>query len=72
MATGGIPRGAVEDPPRRERWLCLVDIVKHMWRTEEIPQDMVWTALVLIPKGATNTRGIGLLETLWKVVEALI
>ena len=33
---------------------------------------MVWMVLVLIPKGATNTRGIGLLETLWKVVEALI
>ena len=28
--------------------------------------------MVLIPKGITNTRGIGLLETLWKVVEALI
>ena len=28
--------------------------------------------LVLIPKGGTNTRGIGLLGTLWKVVEALI
>ena len=28
--------------------------------------------LVLIPKGTTDTRGTGLLETLWKVVEALI
>ena len=28
--------------------------------------------LVLILEGATNTRGIGLQETLWKVVEALI
>ena len=31
-----------------------------------------WTVLVLIPKGTTNTRGISLLETLCKVVEALI
>ena len=33
---------------------------------------MGWTVLVIITKGNTNTRGIGLLETLWKVVEALI
>ena len=38
----------------------------------EIPQDLGWTVLVLIPKGTTNIRGIGLLENLWKVVEALI
>ena len=31
-----------------------------------------WTILVLIFMGTTNTRGIGLLDTLWKVVEALI
>ena len=33
---------------------------------------MVWNVLVLIPKGTTYTWGIGLMETLWKVVEALI
>ena len=33
---------------------------------------MGWTVLVLIPKGTTETRFVGLLETLWKVVEALI
>ena len=33
---------------------------------------MGWKILVLIPKETTNTRGISLLETLWKVVGALI
>ena len=33
---------------------------------------MGWTILVLITKGTTNTKDINLLETLWKVVEALI
>ena len=28
--------------------------------------------MVLIPKGTTYTWGIGILDTLWKVVEALI
>ena len=52
--------------------MCLVDIVQHMWHTREIPQELGWTVLVLIPTGITYKRGIGLLETLWKVVEALI
>ena len=38
----------------------------------DITQDLVCTVLVLIPKGTMNTRGIGLLDTLWKVIEALI
>ena len=43
-----------------------------MWRTRDIPQELGWTFLVLIPRGTTDTWGIGFLETLWKVVEALI
>ena len=43
-----------------------------MWLTGDIPQDLGWTILFLIQKGSTNTIGIGLVETLYKVVEALI
>ena len=50
----------------------LVDLVHHMWRTGDITQELGWKILVLIPKGNTDTRFIGLLETLWKAVEALI
>ena len=52
--------------------MCLVDIVQRMWRMGEVPQEFGWTVLVLVRKGTTDTRGIGLLENLWKVVEALI
>ena len=52
--------------------MCLVDIVQHMWQTGEIPQDLGWIALVFIHKGTMYTWDIGILETLWKVVEALI
>ena len=52
--------------------MCLVDIVHHMWCTGEILQEMGWMVLILIPKGTTDTRGIVLLDTLWKVVELLI
>ena len=52
--------------------MCLVDIVQHMWRTGEILQELGWTVLVLIPKWTIDTRGIGLLETLCKMVETLM
>ena len=48
--------------------MCLVDIVQHMWQTSEITQELEWTVLVLIPKDTTDTWGVGLLETLCKVV----
>ena len=34
--------------------------------------DLGWKIPIQITKGEINTRGIGLLETLWKVVEAII
>ena len=43
-----------------------------MWQHGEIPTDLVWKILVFIPKGNTDTRGICILETLWKVLEAII
>ena len=43
-----------------------------MWNNRDIPTDIVCKILVLIPKGNTDTRGIGLLELLWKVVEVII
>ena len=49
-----------------------MDIVQYMWQTGDIPQDLGLTVLVLIPKVTTDTKGIGLLETLWKVVEVPI
>ena len=52
--------------------MCLLDIVQHMPSIGEIPQDLGWKVLVLIPKGTANTRDIGLLDILCKVVKALI
>ena len=68
----GVPWVELKDPPWMKRWMCLVDISQHMWRTGDIPQDLGCKVLHLIPKGTTNTWSIGLLDTLWKLVEALI
>ena len=52
--------------------MFLVDLIYHMWRTGEISQELGWTILVLISKLTINRRGIVLLESLFKVMEALI
>jgi hypothetical protein len=62
-----------EQEPSRDRWDKLVHIVLHIWNTGKLPTELTWTILVLIPKGdGTQTRGIGLTETLWEIVEAII
>jgi hypothetical protein len=41
-------------------------------RSGDFPTEMLWSVLVLIPKGSGGFRGIGLLEVAWKVVSAII
>ena len=34
--------------------------------------ELGWTVLFIIPKGSTDTREIGILEVMWKMVEGVI
>ena len=43
-----------------------------MLKHGEVPGELGWTIQVLILKENMDTWGIGLLESLWKVVEAII
>ena len=72
MAPQFLSRRGSENSSKPGRLMQIVDIVQYMWSTGEISRELGWTILVLIPKLNTDTRGIGLLETLWKVVEAII
>ena len=47
-------------------------LVQHMWESTTFLTELIWTILVLPPKGHVETWGIGLLEVLWKIVEAII
>ena len=58
---------------RGDTWRMLVQLVQNIWETGEIPRQMLWTIMVLIPKGNSGDfRGIGLLEVIWKVLEKMI
>ena len=43
-----------------------------MFREGKLSEDATWQTVVLIPKGKTDYRGIGLVEVMWKVVAAIL
>ena len=48
-------------------------LVQHVWEMGDIPQQMRWVVVVLLPKGNSgNFRGIGLLDPAWKVLEKIL
>ncbi len=49
-------------------WCLLVGLIQVIWTQGEIPQQLTWVIVVLLPKGGWDYHGIGLLEPLWKVV----
>ena len=42
------------------------------FRDRDLAEEVTWQAVVLIPKGNKDYRGIGLVEVMWKVVTAII
>ena len=56
-----------------DNWRLLVRLITTIWETGEIPRQMLWTIVVLTPKGNSGDfRGIGLLEVFWKVIEKVL
>jgi hypothetical protein len=53
-------------------WEQVCRTVKLIFETGHIPEEMTWSVLVLIPKLSGGTRGIGLLDILWKVCLSVI
>ena len=47
-------------------------MVHYMWETGFILTVLWWIVLVLITKDRVGTQGIGLLEVVWDLVEAVI
>ena len=73
-------RGAVEeeDPELTGRegagdnWRLFVKLIQAIWENGEVPRQLHWVIVVLIPKGGGGYRGIGLLEPIWKVIEVIM
>ena len=65
-------RKSPEEGQDTQRWDKYVELITHIFETGELPQEIPWSLLVLLPKPDGGTRGIGLLELAWKHVEAII
>ncbi len=64
--------GREADPGTGHKWQIFVELIQAIWERGEIPEQMSWMVVVLLPKGGGNFRGIGLLNLFWKVVEKIM
>jgi hypothetical protein len=51
------------------KWRIFVELIQIVWEQEEIPEQMSWMVVVLLPKGGGDFQGMGLLDPCWKVVK---
>ena len=47
-------------------------MVQAEFQEGELAEDSTWQAVVLIPKGKQEYRGIGIVEVMWKVVAEIL
>ena len=55
-----------------ENWARVVELAQTKIRDRDLEEEATWQAVVLIPKGKKDYRGIGLVEVMWKVVAAIL
>ena len=55
-----------------ENWEQVVELVQTAFRDGDLAEETTWQAVVLIPKGKGDYRGIGLVEVMWKVVAVIL
>jgi hypothetical protein len=60
------------DPGAGCKWWIFVELIQAICKWGEIPEQMSWMVIVLLPKGGGNFGGIGLLDPFWKVMEKIM
>ena len=58
--------------PDRFLWDQLVLLIQHVWASGTLPMQLPWAILVLLLKSDGGTRGIGLLEVIWKAMSSIL
>ena len=53
-------------------WVKLVALVTVDFGEGRLAEEAMWQAVVLIPKGKGEYRGIGLMKVMWKVMEDIL
>ena len=72
-AEGGRPETAADqERTESDNWTRFVDLVQLSFWEGKLAKEATWQAVVLIPKGKKDYRGIDLVEVMWKVVAAIL
>ncbi len=66
------PKWLGGSPGDGDHWRLFTQLVQAAWTHGEIPCQLLWIIVILIPKGGGDYHGIGLLEPIWKVIEWII
>ena len=68
------PRESATNPVEQDRtkWNCLFELVSTCYTTGELPNELTWAIMVLLPKSDGGIRGIGLLDIIWKLLAAIV
>ena len=53
-------------------WGRVVELTQTAFREGDLAEESTWQAVVLIPKGKEDYRGIGLVEVMWKFVAVIL
>ncbi len=64
--------GGVGSSELGTKWQIFLGLIQTIWDWGEIPKQMSWMVIVLLPKVGGNFRGIVLLDPCWKVVEKIM
>jgi hypothetical protein len=56
------PKKGPDNVGEGDNWRLLVSLIQVVWLRGEIPQQLTWVIVVLLPKGGGDYRGIGFLE----------
>jgi hypothetical protein len=54
--------GREADPGAGHKCKIFVELIQSVWERGEIPEQMSWMIVVLLPKDGGDYRGIGLLD----------
>ncbi len=66
------PKKGPDNVGEGDNWHLLDGFIQAIRTQGEIPQQLTWVIVVLLPKGGKDYRGISLFEPLWKVAERIV
>jgi hypothetical protein len=63
------PKSGMGNKNAGDNWRLFLKLTQAVWDHGNVPPQLLWVIVVLIPKGCGNYQGIGLLEPMWKICE---